>query len=157
MNDQEEKRLKKFLVELKPIPHLKPEFFETILPLVVTVAVELVIVKGGKILLTWRNDKFYRGWHFPGSIMGVNESFKDTCKRITKEELGVNFKSFKLIDIINNPLDKTNPRNHLVSLLMSCEIKGKSRTGQWFSKCPLDIIPVHKKFWPIIKDYFTQS
>ena len=51
-----------------------------------------------EILLTWRDDNFYRGWHIPGGIIRFKEKMIDRIELVAKVELGAK------IDSINGPL-----------------------------------------------------
>ncbi len=50
------------------------EAFVPFMSKVVPAAVELVIVRNGKVLLTHRRDAYFRGWHFPGTYLGPRET-----------------------------------------------------------------------------------
>lgn len=118
----------------------------------VPMAVELVIVRNGKVLLTYRDDAFFKGWHTPGSYMEPGESWQDTAQRCADKELKVKIRVVQLIgSAVNHP---DNPRFHDVSQLLLCEIvEGKPQAGKWFAQCPSDLIEVHRPHWPIIESY----
>ncbi len=149
MSSRNLKPLLSMLALLKPVPHLKPpEVFDAVLPLVVTTAVELVLIREKKALLTWRSDEFFRGRHFPGVIMGVGETFEDAARRIAKNELGVALGNIRVYDVVNSPPGKANKRSHVVSLLVCASIaKGTPRQGEWFSRAPKELLAVHRQMW----------
>lgn len=52
--------------------------------------VELVLVRGGKLLLTKRAITPYKGtWHLPGGAVHFGETFEQAVQRIAREELGI--------------------------------------------------------------------
>ena len=54
------------------------------------VNVDLLIKdKDGRILLSWRNDRFYdKGWHVPGGILRLQETFEQRIQLTALEEIG---------------------------------------------------------------------
>lgn len=115
----------------------------------VPVAVELVIVRSGKVLLTHRDDPFFKGWHTPGTYMEQGESWQDAAQRCANKEVKTNIRVLRVLEPINHP---DSPRFHDVSVLLLCEIvDGEPQAGEWFSECPADLIGVHRPYWPIIE------
>ncbi|MDO8467263.1 MAG: NUDIX hydrolase [bacterium] len=119
--------------------------------LMVTVACELVIVERRQVLLTYREDKHFKGWHTPGTYIEPGEDLQTTAQRCATRELGekvrVRFKG--IIGAVNHP---KSARFHDLSVLALCEIvEGSPTTGAWFSECPKDLIPDHLEYWPMIE------
>lgn len=124
----------------------------------VVVAVELVIVREGKVLLSYRDDKHFTGWHTPGTYQRQDETWQDTATRCAGRELERPVKILRSLLPQDNP---DSPRFHDVSILLLCEMEGlpsllmrggspKPGYCRWFSDCPEDLISVHRKFWPEI-------
>jgi len=117
------------------------------------------------VLLTWRDDRIYgKGWHIPGGIVRFKESFAERINKVAEEELGskVVFSEVPLF-IKENIHPTRNVRGHFISILFSCQLltkpydilkyKGgmpKKNQWQWHSKCPPNILPVHKYYGPFI-------
>lgn len=115
----------------------------------VPVAVELVIVRGGKVLLTYRDDPFFKGWHTPGTYMEQGESWQDAAQRCADKEVKAKIHVLRVLEPVNHP---DSPRFHDVSVLLLCEIiEGEEQAGEWFAECPADLIEVHRPFWPMIE------
>jgi len=122
----------------------------------VPMAVELAIVRNGKVLLTYRNDAFFEGWHTPGSYMEQGESWQDTAQRCADREVKAKIQVVQCIGpAVNHP---DNPRFHDACQLLLCEIvEGEPEAGEWFSECPSDLIVAHRPYWPIIEPYLQVS
>lgn len=140
------------------LPCLTPGFpkspydiFEKFMSKVVPVAVELVLIRQGKVFLTWREDNFFRGWHFPGGFISPRETLIKTCQRIADRETpGLSIISVDVLDIVNNTDD---PRFHCVSLIVKAQTfdEPQSDHGCWFSEKPADLIEIHQPIWQKIK------
>lgn len=131
-------------------PHkgLPQPIFDALCGLVPFVACELVIVDKKGILLTWRNDKWWRGWHFPGGLFRFRESFEERIEQVAQKELGVNIKSFKFLFAKDC---SQGARGHTVSLIFRCETVMTPKHGKYFKKMPKNIIKEHKEFWKKIQ------
>lgn len=127
-------------------PHkgLPQAIFDSLVNIVPFIACELVIVNKGGILLTWREDKFWRGWHIPGGLMRFRDSFHERIKKVAAKELGVNIKKYKFLFPINYIDDS---RGHTVSLVFLCQIDDLPKEGKFFRKMPKDIIKEHRETW----------
>lgn len=140
-------------------PHegLPQPVFDALCGMVPFVACELVIVDKKGILLTWRNDKWWRGWHFPGGLFRFRESFEERIKKVARKELGVNIKSFKLLFVKDC---SQGARGHVVSLVFRCETVMTPKHGKYFQKMPKNIIEEHREFWKKIQKkccYFREK
>ena len=143
------KELKQFSSLVKKIdkPHegLPQPVFDALLEIVPFVACELIVANKEKgLLLTWRNDKWFRGWHFPGGLLRFRESFEERIQAVAWKELGVNISKFKLL----YPKDcSQGARGHCVSLVFECETAMTPKKGKFFKKMPKNIVEAHKEFW----------
>lgn len=118
----------------------------------------------GRILLSWRKDQFYEeGWHVPGGIIRVKETFAERIKRVAELEirctnLEYNPQPLEVVPII---CPNMRQRGHFISFVFDCrlpvgfEVKNivtNNEAGflQWHDKCPDNILEVHKfyrKYW----------
>ena len=142
-SNKDHKNLSKAIRKLKfPIP---VEIFNALNATIPISACEIVIFDKSKgLLLTWREDEFWKGWHFPGSIIRKGEKFEQTLKRVAKDELGRNLKSHQFIFPMNY---HNGPRGHSVSFVFLCELSGQPKDGKFFKTMPKDIIKDHRELW----------
>ena len=134
---------------------MKPETFFALMAKNVPACVELVIVRNGKALLTYRKDQHFIGWHTPGTYISPGETLEETVQRCANGELKCRVRFIKHLTVFSNHKDT---RFHDLSNLILCEIaEGEPQAGEWFSECPPDIIPVHRKFWPVIEQCLKDS
>lgn len=144
LSNLEIKTLEKLLKKVPALPRVPRELFIPLMSKNVPVAIELAPVSNGKVLLAYRNDAFYKGWHFPGSFMIPGETFEESCKRIISNEIGLRVKKISLMFIAVSPRNKRFPLAHI---LFRCDVSGTAKRGEWFSKMPKDIIASHVRFW----------
>lgn len=131
------------------------EVFVPFMEKVVPTAVELVIIRGHKVLLTHRTDPFFTGWHTPGTYVGPRESRQETAQRCADKELKVQIKYIREIGKKDHP---DSPRFHDQCVLLLCKIvEGEPKAGQWFSEMPPNMIPVHHEYWPVIQKAISDS
>ena len=73
-----------------PREELPEEIFLFATEITPMVNVDLLIKdKDGRILLSWRNDRFYdKGWHVPGGILRLQETFEQRIQLTALEEIG---------------------------------------------------------------------
>lgn len=119
--------------------------------------VDLAIIRGSKVFLTYRNDQHYRGWHFPGFFRIPRTSMIENCQVGATRELGPNFKitSMSHLYTFDQPAD---PRFHLASDLQLVTFEGEpvpkdGLRGEWFSEMPADILPTHMAYWSHIEKF----
>ena len=67
------------------------------------------ILKSGKLLLIRRGAEPGKGrWSIPGGLVELGESVEDAMMRETKEEVGLDVKAVKLVDVFDSlTLDKS--------------------------------------------------
>lgn len=127
-------------------PHLglPKNLFNRIVKLVPFAACELVIMnKRGEFLLTWRDDKYWRGWHCPGGLLRFKEPFEERIQAVARHELGIHISSWKFMDVFNY-LD--DPRGHTVALVFLCKTPDVPKTGKFFKKIPKNILKHHRQY-----------
>lgn len=128
---------------------LPKPIFDALLQMRPTVAVDIIAVNSkGELLLTWRDDQWWRGWHFPGGLLRFGETFLERLEKTSKRELGVGIKSAKFLTVKNYG---EHERGHDVSIVFLCQLKGKPKHGRFFAKKPKPMITVHEKFWGEVK------
>ncbi len=155
LTNKDIKNLKIIVDKIKqPEKGIEQAVFDILCKITTHVACELIVVNQlGEILLTFRQDNFWQGWHFPGGLLRYRESFESRLKKVTKLELGVKLKSTKFLFPQNYTQSK---RGHDVSLVFLCELKSKPKIGKWFKQMPKNIISEHKELWKKVKKYFTK-
>ena len=122
----------------------------------------------GEVLLTWRGGDYYvPGWHVPGGIIRYKESLYARLEKVAWLELGATItyqkKPLAVKEIIRSPERKN--RGHFITFLFNCSLKSNpsedllhisgdpvSGSWKWHSRCPDDIIPVHRMYKEIINE-----
>ncbi len=132
----------------EPEKGIGTELFEAVITIVPQPCVEALVVDSlenpSKILLIWREDKHYRGWHFPGSFIRLGESFQNALDRVISRELGVGIKRFKNTEVNYSCLDS---RGHTVGNVFLVELNNApTKSYQWFNNAPEDLLEHHKRF-----------
>lgn len=147
-----QKEIKQLVSLIKKIdnPHegLPKPVFDVLVKIVPFVACELVIKEERGILLKWRDDKFWRGWHFPGGLLRVAETFEERIANTAWNELGINIKNHKFLCVKGY---NTGVRAHTVSLVFLCETEMDPKNGKFFKKMPKNIIEEHKELWKSVE------
>lgn len=154
LNKRELQTLARLLKKMPGVPHIPKELFLSVMRKNVPVTIELAIVRGKRIMLAYRHDPYFTGWHFPGSFMIPRETFVEAVRRTAFGELGLKIQASRLIKISNA---STNKRFHFVSLFFLCSTSGKPKNGKWFSTCPTNIIPEHKTLWRWTQSYLRDK
>lgn len=125
--------------------------FDAISQIVPFPACEIVVINQKKeILLTWREDKWWKGWHIPGGLMRFGETFKERLEKTAKNELGVGIKSFKFLFVESYD---TELRGHSVACVFLCKLKGNAKQGKFFKQMPKDIVKQHVVVWKKINKF----
>lgn len=124
----------------------------------------LVRDDNGRILLSWRKDRFYEeGWHVPGGIIRLKETFEERIKKVAELELGCADISWseKPLEIVPIICPDMIQRGHFISFVFECSVpknfkivnsvsEGEAGFLKWFDKCPGNILRVHefyRKYW----------
>lgn len=146
LTSKEKGRLVELLNKIEQ-PHLglPQEVFNALVKIVPFIACELAIVNDKKeFLLTWRNDKYWRGWHFPGGLLRFRESFDERIQAVAQKELDIYISNYTFLRPFNY---LGGPCGHIVSLLFLCQTPDAPKNGRWFKKAPKNIIKHHKEFF----------
>lgn len=140
-------------MKIKKIPH---EEFKKIYSKVPRLCVDLMIEKGGEILLTKRDIPPEKGyWHFPGGTVLLGETTFDTIKRVAMEELNAKVKMIKLVTVLNYnmgsglgyPISAVYKVKPLTKNLVGGE---QAKNIAYFKTPPTKTLPEVKKF---LKNY----
>ena len=100
------------------------------------------------MLLDYRSDEYWRGWHIPGGLWRAPWSIQEACAHLAKSELiDANIVARKEIMTYKWP---DHPYGNVISHVVICstldsipEIKGKR---EFFSEVPDDIVNHHGDF-----------
>lgn len=167
--------LKQLLKEVEayiddPTQGLPEELFLFATEITPMVNVDLLIRdRIGQILLAWRNDEYHgNGWHVPGGILRVKESFEDRLQKTAERELGCR------VEFAPNPLDivpiitpTLKRRCHFITFVYDCRLPddfcfdngtlSRRDTGflAWHKRFPEDMLACHafyKKYFLIGSD-----
>ena len=140
---------------------LGEHLFHAISRLTPMVNVDLLVQKTfqGKrhTLLSWREDDFYIGWHFPGGIVRFKEKLLDRIIKVSEDELSsevIRSEGPLAINEITNP--ERDVRGHFISFLYSVELSRYPQiqvsdsdetllkdTFRWFVSPPPDLLKQH--------------
>ena len=72
-----------------------PEVFDAICEYLITTPIELAVLKLGgndsEILMVYREDKYFTGWHMPGSVVLPGRTAEGIFPVLLRRELGLEF------------------------------------------------------------------
>jgi len=123
------------------------ELFDAIITVVPQTCIEAIVVdnieKTSKILVTWRDDKHYHGWHFPGGYIRFGKDFDETVHNVIQKELGVGIKRLKDTGVKYGGVDS---RGHTLGIVFLVELDSNPSKGEWFDKVPSELLNHHKEF-----------
>lgn len=166
-NVKEIKELMNRISELvgDPTKGLPEEIFLFATEITPMVNVDLLIRnKENQILLAWRDDIFYgKGWHVPGGIIRLKESFEERIKKVGEIEIGCPEIMFipKPLEIVPIICPEMKTRGHFITFVYECflptdfQIENKvsdMHAGylKWHGTYPDNMLDVHafyKKYW----------
>ncbi|MFA6339048.1 MAG: hypothetical protein WCW87_03255 [Candidatus Paceibacterota bacterium] len=128
-------------------------------------AVEFIILREGvdekEIFLIWRDDKYYKCFHIPGTIIRPKETQKIALKRLVKDEINnaklSTPKYLKFIEFMKGDKEGELARGQVCSFIYVANTKDdlKIIDGKFFpiSKIPDNTLSAHK----IIIDYIKKE
>ena len=142
-----------------PCSGLPEEVFLLLTRLTPMINVDLLIKDDvGRTLLTWREDIYCgEGWHIPGGIIRLKESYAERIAAVARQELGCEINHVESPTAINECISKKQiNRGHCISLLFQCKLisppkenlkysGGKPQQGMFdfFNHAPKNLIKVH--------------
>lgn len=139
-------------------------FCESFISPVVDVIPYRVVNNEIEILLIYRKDKYYDGFHIPGSIIVPGKTSDETLDIVIGKELGnkadIGGKHFiKILNTMKGSGVGFDERGQDLKLLYACEVRGEVLEGDWFSKnnLPTNIIPEHQQVIPEIIDWIKNN
>lgn len=150
-----------------PTQGLPEEIFLFVTEITPMVNVDLLIRDDrGRILLAWRDDEFYgKGWHVPGGIIRLKETFEERIQKTAIKEIGteviISPQPLEIIPLIHK---EQKVRGHFITFVYECklpegsEIDNSGRQTEdigylmWHEKYPDNMIPVHE----IYRKYFKE-
>lgn len=156
---------RKYIID--PMKGLPEEIFQFVTEVTPMVNVDLLVRdEKGRILLSWRDDQFCgTGWHVPGGIIRLKESFEERIQKVALHELGCT------VDFSGEPVEirpliykEKKIRGHFITLVYECRISGEGRVKnegrkprqvgylEWHDKFPETMIPFHSFY----KKYFKE-
>jgi colanic acid biosynthesis protein WcaH len=111
----------------------------------------------GRTLLAWRNDRYAgTGWHLPGGIIRVKETFAERIRKVSLAEIGIAVEFDPNILAVHEMIHHDqDARNHCISLLYNCRVDSSfvprnegvsaAEAGfvQWHERCPDNMIASH--------------
>src|SRR3989344_6415818 len=111
------------------------------------IAVDIALMKDkNNIFLTYRSDKFYKGWHVPGSILTYQEKPIQALYRMAKKELGLEPKDLLGVKFQTYFAYK-DVRESGISLFFTASSKVKPKDGKYFplNNPPKDFLKVQNQ------------
>lgn len=122
----------------------------------ITNPIELGVLKDDGILMLYRKDRFFDGWHIPGSVLIPGSRVSQVLDRLVRNEVGAKVSEPEFVSWIEIPKE-INPRGQELSLLFTCFIlEDYFKEGQFFplSSPPKNILPHHLILVKTIKDWY---
>ncbi len=113
----------------------------------------------GRTLLSMRDDPIHGlGWHIPGGIIRIKESFDTRIKKVMENEIGTRFRYDLKPIAVNQFINNNITRGHFISFLYRCHLsskfiplnKGLNSTDRgylkWHDSCPDNLIKCQEAY-----------
>ncbi|MBI4065712.1 NUDIX hydrolase, partial [Candidatus Kaiserbacteria bacterium] len=144
-----------------------PAIFDAWCGAFITNPLELAVLRRGssgvEIFLIHREDKFFKGWHMPGTVILPGNKVAEAFERLVKKEVGTPTTKAEFImwkEFMKGDRDDLaeNPRGQELSLLFAVFVDGNVPHGTFF---PLDAIPDttlghHKQMIGDVQDWLAK-
>lgn len=120
------------------------------------IAVDLAVMPDkNHILLTYRKDEFYDGWHLPGSILRSLESVENAFRRVARSELCVKVSRPKFTTYFSY----FDNREYGIALLFVAKPKSKPAAGKYFNldKLPKNFLKVQNQEIDFLKKLYLSK
>ena len=129
----------------EPDGRIDSRIFRAILPKFPSIPIELMVLdEDDKVLMIYRKDIEYDGFHIPGTVLRNNETVPQAVDRLFKSEvISGTFTSVEnvgMTEISKGTKPGDNPTRHEVSLLYLAHIKAGSYKGDG-TFFPIDDLP----------------
>lgn len=132
-------------------PKVPEPIWRELAGIVPQLAVEIMITGTGRdVLLVFRDDQDWYGWHVPGGWMACGESVEQAADRVARRELGVGVRVRTILGAFAWP---EHPYASGLSLLCVGEADGKPAAGEFFTAPPQPLVPHHDMF---LRMFFDQ-
>lgn len=116
--------------------------FESFFPILPVTCSEQAVVryidKVPHVLMWYRKDEHYEGWHMPGGYILKGESEWEWTSRVLSKEVGLELKRVEFIRWLNHRAEHWGLPNHQLACLFLCEAEGEVNKGKFF---PLTDLP----------------
>ncbi|TSC73313.1 MAG: hypothetical protein G01um101470_162 [Parcubacteria group bacterium Gr01-1014_70] len=128
------------------------DVFEAFFPVFPMALCELAVVREingiPHVLLWYRDDEHYKGWHMPGGYIARGENPEETARRVLLAETGLRLQSAEFARYCNSYPANAPVPNHQVALLFLCSAEGEPLQGTFFplDALPLDTLSHHKEY-----------
>jgi ADP-ribose pyrophosphatase YjhB (NUDIX family) len=125
---EEAETLVKLLGKMEwPLP---PKVFSAIIGKIVSIPIELVVLdSANRVLMTYREDREYKGWHLPGTVLREPETVLGALERLKTGELrGTEISTPVNIGWVEIPKGDgrgENPTRHEISLVFVARLASK--------------------------------
>jgi|SRR3989344_2299849 len=139
------------------------ELFQSIMSSFVSVPIELAVFNDkNQILLIYREDKEYNGFHIPGTVLRNNEKVEDALNRLRNTEIrGLKIsepRPIGWVEINKGFGEGENKSRHEISLPHYCRLTEQNSAVEYnffeLNKLPENILPHHKK---LIKEIINKK
>ncbi len=159
LSDEEKNQL---LALLKKVGYRKSgkEIFEAFWPIFPMAPIEAAVLReiGGKlhILLWYRDDEHYKGWHVPGKYILFGEKYLEAVERVLEDETGMKLRSARFLRHFNLRPSTGWVPNHQLNMLYIAGAEGEPFQGEFFplDAIPDDTLPYHKYYVECVRGYF---
>ncbi|MSR76456.1 MAG: NUDIX hydrolase [Candidatus Ryanbacteria bacterium] len=138
------------------------EVFESFFPILPFVPSEQAIIRlidgVWRVLMWYRKDVHYEGYHMVGGYILRGESDEEWLTRCIKKEVNLTLKNFWHIRDFNTRPETGWVPNHQMAHFFLCEVEGEPSVGTWFplDKIPDDTLGHHKKYADCLRAYFMR-
>ena len=158
LNEPEKKILKRLLQKMEwPLDR---DVFYALVKSVATVGIECAVLDSvDRLLMIYRRDREYVGWHIPGTILRNAESISDAIRRIMTKELNGTVISAPInigwVETTRGTGPDQDPNRHVISLIFLTRLKQTYLgQGKFFDidNPPRGIINTHYRLLRLIKD-----
>ncbi len=142
------------------VKSLGPDLYKFVTTLTPIIAVDALIHnEQGQFLLTWREDEFFGpGWHVPGSVVRLGESFLDRLHAGIGKELNVSVEVETFLGYEEIFREDALYRPHTIVFVYLCKLtstllkdtqylsESNCAPGawKWFDTFPSSMIPEHE-------------